>query len=375
MLCMLLLSCTMGFGQDRLERAYFPRARAKNAAIAAARYAEEGYYYTKFTTFVSAVDSSRIFADTALFFVKRSLMLGDTSLTYAPTANREAIQFLREGKSRVAAADSVIRGFYPLADLRAHRQFGQVACFHLSNGVMDFFNASLLLGAEPDAPKEVTERYSVLPFADEVVRLEADETSFQHAANQYEADLAMLNGLAADIMREINATADQKTRYKLRTWYDEVQLELRTSSNNLQDAHMRIREIRNLLDRKHLEDVKDVVQPEHLSYFETKAAKSAAVAMNETVPEGLVYKIQLGYYPPDVDVKNFKGLYPITAETVRTDLARFYAGMFFSYADASKGSDYVRNNAIPNAFIVPFYNGRKISMSRAVEIEKGRGVK
>jgi len=95
--------------------------------------------------------------------------------------------------------------------------------------------------------------------------------------------------------------------------------------------------------------------------------------MNEEIPDGLVYKIQLGYYPEDVDKDNFVGLFPVSGETVKDGLARFYAGLFFSYEEASQGNTYVRENAIPNSFVVPFYNGQKISMSRAVAIEQQRG--
>ena len=43
--------------------------------------------------------------------------------------------------------------------------------------LMDFFNASLLLRSEEDAPASESERYEVLPFDDEIVRLEADEAA------------------------------------------------------------------------------------------------------------------------------------------------------------------------------------------------------
>ena len=107
-------------GQDLIERNYFDNAKAKNAAIAAARYAEESYYYTKFTTFLSSVDSSRIFADTALFFMKRSLMLTDTSLFHAPKTNLRALNLLYEGKGKLLMADSVMREFYPMVEISSH---------------------------------------------------------------------------------------------------------------------------------------------------------------------------------------------------------------------------------------------------------------
>ncbi len=362
-------------GQDYIERNYFPGARAKNAAVAAARYAEESYYYSKFTTHISALDSSRMYADTALFFIKRALMLGDTSLSFAGSQSREAVDFLREGHFRILAADSIIRGFYPMVDVASHNYFGNEACFHLSNGVMDFFNASLLLRSEKDAPDSEAERYSVLPFAEEIVRLQADETSFQHISNEYEEQIERLERLSSEITAEVAATPDQKTRAELRSWYDDVQSEIAYSTKSLQDASSRIMEIRFLLDRKYLEDVKNVADPEHLTEFEVEGQPSSEIAMNEDIPDGLLYKIQLGYYPVNVDINNFHGLFPITGETVRGDLARYYAGMFYTYSEASKGNDYVRKNAIANAFVVPFHNGKKISVSRAIELERSRGVR
>lgn len=362
------------FGQDVIEREYFANAKARNSAIAAARYAEEGYYYTRFTTYVSAVDSSRIFADTALFFVKRSLMLCDTSLQHAPAANREAVDYLLSGKVKTEAADSVLREVYPMSELKSHHYFGREAANHLSKAVMEFFSASLLLKPE-DGSEESTDTYDVLPFDDEILRLEADETAFQHLANGYEADLNAFEHLAADIRAEMKKAPDQKTRARFREWLDDLNVQISESAEGLQNVSHRIREIRFLLNKKYLKDLENAAAPEHLSQFETDTPTSGQVEIDEDLPDGLVYKIQLGYYPSDVDTDNFHGLFPISGETVREGLTRFYAGRFFSYSEAGAGLDFVRNNAIANAFIVPFNNGRKVSLSRAVEIEKARGVK
>lgn len=362
-----VLSVSSALAQDVIERDYFPDARAKNAAIAAARYAEEGYYYTKFTTYLSAVDSSRLFADTALFFMKRSLMLSDTSMYYVPKTNYPAVDFLKSGREKVYVADSVIRGFYPMVEIESHHYFGNEASLHLSKAVMDFFNASLLI--KSDHTDEVDD-YEVLPFEDEIVRLEADEASFQFAANSYEEEIATYEEIYADLETQVNASSNASINASIQRSMDEVKVQLEHSVSRLEDISFRIEEIRELLDSKYLEDVKDVKAPEYISQFEKTG--SGEFSINEEVPEGLVYKIQLGYYPEDVDKENFRGLFPVSGETVKDGLVRFYAGLFFSYSDASVGNDYIRENIIPNAFIVPFFNGQKISMSRAVEIERQR---
>ncbi len=376
LLQLLVFISLAGSAQDVIERSYFPNAQARNAAIAAARYAEEAYYYTRFTTFVNSVDSSRVFADTALFFVKRSLMLCDTSLLHAPVSNTAAIDYLLSGKNRTHTADSIIRGFYPMVELSSHHYFGREAAYHLSNSVMDHFSASLLLKPEDESEGADLEEYAVLPFDDEVLRLEADETAFQYFVNQHEEELQMLGHLKNDLQAELGKADSQKARAQIRSWLDEVDQQMAESTSNLEDASMRIQDIRFLLDKKYLKDLADIEGPEHLAQFETDSpSNDSNVLINEDLPDGLAYKIQLGYYPNDLDINHFKGLYPISRESVKDNLSRFYAGLFFTYSDASKGLQYVRNNAIANSFIVPFLDGKKIGMSRAVEIEKQRGVK
>lgn len=368
------ISVSLKAQEDIIERDYFPGARAKNSAIAAARYAEEGYFYTKFTTFIRAVDSSRVYADTALFFIKRSLMLGDTALHYAPKVNYPAVDFLNAGIQKATKGDSIIRAYYPMSEIESHHVFGREASLVLSNSVMNFYNASLLLTAESDAPDSEAERYQVLPYGDEIIRLEVDETAFQQASNSYEHEMSDLEKVNKEIQAKIDATSDQKTRYMYRQKQELLDAQLTQNTLRLEDLSNRLEEIRQLLQNKHLSDVKDVEEPEHLPYFET-ASTSKVVEMDKDVPDGLVYKIQLGYYPSNVDIDNFHGLFPISGETVRANLARYFAGLFYSYKDATVGNKYVRTHAIANAFIVPFYNGEKISISSAVEIERNRGLK
>lgn len=372
-LFVITLTSALAQPQDVIERDYFPDARAKNAAIAAARYAQEGYYYTKFTTYINVLDSSRMFADTALFFVKRSLMLTDTALVYAPVLNYPAVEFLNSGRDRTLESDRIIRDYYPMVDVKSHNVFGRDAALNLSNAVMDFYNASLLLHGESEAGS-IEEQYEVMPYAAEVIRLEIDETTFQMASNALEQEIGGLESLSISIQTRIDNSADQKSRFALRQNLDKVERLLAQNTSRLKDTSHRIQEIRQLLNKKHLDDVKNLEEPEHLSYFET-SGKQKTIEMDKQVPDGLVYKIQLGYYPSDVDVENFHGLFPISGETVRKDLARYYAGLFYSFKEAAVGNDYIRNNVIANAFIVPFRNGEKISISTAVEIERQRGVK
>ena len=372
-LSVVLVACCLqsAEGQDVIEQEYFEDARAKNAAIAAARYAEEGYYYTRFTTYTRAVDSSRVFADTALFFVGRSMMLGDTSIYYAKNEEEQAIDYLEKGKKNTKNADQLIRTFYPMKDIRAHHSYGINASLYLSNAVMNYFNASMLLEAEDG--KKQPNPYEPMPYEDEVNRLEADEAAYVELNQSMHTKLAEADSTLTSLRNELAEATDPDERERIEKWIERVKAEQKYAKNRLGDTATRLESIRELLDKRYLEEVADLPEDRESASFETNRSryyKKNKIDYDPELPDGLVYKIQLGYYPRQADKSEFYGLYPITGETVGNDYVLYYAGMFEHYRQASKGKEYVRENAVKDAFIVPFLNGEKVNVKRALEAEK-----
>jgi len=86
---------------------------------------------------------------------------------------------------------------------------------------------------------------------------------------------------------------------------------------------------------------------------------------------GISYKIQVGVFSKPVDYQQFKGISPISAEKiVENGFTRYYAGIFSNIKETELALEKVRNYGFREAFIVSFYNGKKISLIRAREIEQ-----
>jgi len=67
----------------------------------------------------------------------------------------------------------------------------------------------------------------------------------------------------------------------------------------------------------------------------------------------------------------FHGLKPIVGEQVpASGLIRYYAGTFYSIVSAEKALQKVKETGINEAFIVSFFNGKRISLIRARELEQ-----
>jgi hypothetical protein len=93
--------------------------------------------------------------------------------------------------------------------------------------------------------------------------------------------------------------------------------------------------------------------------------------MNVTIPAGAFYRIQLGVFSKEKEFDAFGGISPITGESIKEKgLIRYYAGKFGSYIDAQNALSTIKQLGYKDAYIVGWYNGEKISVSRIIELEK-----
>ncbi|MAZ37175.1 MAG: hypothetical protein CL842_06970 [Crocinitomicaceae bacterium] len=95
------------------------------------------------------------------------------------------------------------------------------------------------------------------------------------------------------------------------------------------------------------------------------------IPMNNTMPTGLVYKVQIGAFrnPPPQDI--YKGFAPVRGETSRPGWIRYTAGLFQQKNQAQLKLNEIRTLGYEDAFVVAYLNGERISLSRAKDIETG----
>ena len=86
------------------------------------------------------------------------------------------------------------------------------------------------------------------------------------------------------------------------------------------------------------------------------------------LPVGLIFRIQLGAFSKPVSNDTFKGLSPVSYELVNGKI-KYYAGIFYSSESAGKALKEIREYGFSDSFLVPFYNGKIISIDKAREIE------
>lgn len=127
------------------------------------------------------------------------------------------------------------------------------------------------------------------------------------------------------------------------------------------------------------DDLNVTYDPETRALFKIGDANTAyyneaqPIQFNPELPSGLVYKVQIGAFSKRVPPENFRGFAPITAENIGGGLTRYTAGLFEVFGSADAAKDEIRKLGYSDAFVVAYYNGKRISVSDARDMRRFAG--
>lgn len=105
-------------------------------------------------------------------------------------------------------------------------------------------------------------------------------------------------------------------------------------------------------------------------------AYSAAspIPMNVPLPDGIVFKVQIGAFKAPVKNEAFKGLNPISGETLAgSQYVRYYVGLFYSEDAANIVKNQIKPIGYNDAFVVAYKDGKRISLFDARRMLKENG--
>jgi len=364
---------------DYIERDYYKDAQAQNEALSAARYAEEAYFYTHQANNRSNLGDYRADLDTVLFYLRKSNELAEAALL-SMSDNDTIEALLNRGNQRMEQVDAVLRQIYPYRQLSTMQQYSEVMLTNLMHTKIDFYTASLYLSHGRLELSDDEFVYSQLELDQHVARLDADEAAFTDLVLDLEAQLAALNQRIAALQQKIAETTDPDEKARLEKELAELLAERERLENNLGNAAQQLQTIRDLQQKRMeqqaqaetasstqggVSDQDGDFETDRHGYYDDKE-----VEVNIPLPQGLVYRIQLGYFFESDSRDAFHGLFPITGEDLGDGKIRYYAGMFTSYKDASRAKEYIREKRIGDAFVVPYVDGKKINVKQAIDLER-----
>ena len=90
------------------------------------------------------------------------------------------------------------------------------------------------------------------------------------------------------------------------------------------------------------------------------------ILMDQPLPDGIVFKVQIGAFRKPVPGEVFSDMTPVMGETVGTGLVRYTAGLFTGFQQAAQAKDKVRSRGYNDAFVVAYRNGERIPLGEAM---------
>jgi len=83
------------------------------------------------------------------------------------------------------------------------------------------------------------------------------------------------------------------------------------------------------------------------------------------LPEGLVYKVQVGAFRNAIPQTLYNDFAPVSGEKLNNGITRYTAGVFNGESLANKAKKDIRAIGFSDAFVVAYFNGNRISLSEA----------
>lgn len=91
------------------------------------------------------------------------------------------------------------------------------------------------------------------------------------------------------------------------------------------------------------------------------------IPLDEKLPDGLVFRVQIGAFKNPIPQDRFAGLAPIGAESTTFGFIRYQVGMFTDYQKANAVKNDLRKLKYNDAFVVVYRNGKRISLTEALD--------
>ena len=94
------------------------------------------------------------------------------------------------------------------------------------------------------------------------------------------------------------------------------------------------------------------------------------IPLNAKLNDGLLYRVQIGAFKMLIKNNSFSGLSPINAEKTGNGYYRYTAGNYSEYNTANNVKNELRKIGYRDAYVVCYYNGKRVSRSESLSISK-----
>ena len=138
----------------------------------------------------------------------------------------------------------------------------------------------------------------------------------------------------------------------------QVKKKRKTVEKEIASVKIKLKKINKLISKDNLKNNEDFVFDGSINNVKTILISS----------EGLIYKVQIGAYKNKISKDIFKGLSPVY-EDPYADGVKYSVGAFKKLLYAKQAKKYVVDLGLKDAFIVAYFDGKRIPVNKAIKLE------
>jgi hypothetical protein len=347
------LVLTLGFLRAQKAEILVNNSQGQNYAIASAKASKSIYLIAQKTYFLDNTLFLKDNIDSLLFLSDKAIQLADSSLLVISDTSETARSFMIEAIVYQKEVFNHLVKIQNTTDVNVMSDVAEQLLYASANSCVDTYKASLYFDSNIKDDRVIT-------------RLESDEFSYLSVKELYANRLSEIDEELAKLY-ELRKTSEGDELIKINLLIDQLEREREKLLKKMEDSDNRLVSVRNDLNEEMLNTVdKDVFSVDKNDFYN----KNVPVPVTDRVPDGLVYKLQIGFFRNKLPSTHFSGIFPISSHKIDNLYYRYVAGNFAKYENARKARLSVLKRGYDGSFIVAYLNGNKISVGDALKLEK-----
>lgn len=343
----------------------------KQLAIQSAQLADKSHFFSEKSYFETRPVIIKNYTDSALSYIKESIFFLDSALVLASDSAILGIKYAN------IARNFAIDCYHALIHSKNSRNYNQIkellknATYYSANNTVDAYSASFYLSDREKIKKKVE-----LPKIDvgekQITKLDIDQTLFtllkQNINEKSETNKQEITKLSD----ELSNTKDTVKTSRLKSQLQSLELQEKDFDKKNKDVEVKLSTINTLIENRDKYGVNNELQKDTV-FSKTVTKKNDewndSDKFETNIPDSLVYQIQLGIFKNTVKIEEFKGFTPIYSTITESGVC-YSTGLFYKLEDAKEAKNTIKSMGLKDAFIIAYYNKKKITLNEAVKLEK-----
>lgn len=343
----------------------------KKLAIESAQLADETYFYAQQSYFEKQPILISNNIDTALFSINDAIISIDSAIIMASDSAKMALKYAKISLEFQKKAQKILVFAKNSLNFNEKRALLKKAMVFSENATIDAYHASFYFAGNKKRKKKEDLKDSVVTEK-QITKLDIDQTLFtilkEDLNVKSETNKEELQKLSSELLK----TKDPAKIAGLKSQIKKLELKNKELVKKNSDAEAKLLTINNLIAENEKNKINPKTQKDTIfskTIGNIKDEWNKPIKTDADLPVFLVYQLQLGVFKANVLPETFKGLTPIYSKITDKGIC-YTTGLFEKLSDAREAKKNVNAMGLTDAFIVAYYNKKKITLPEAVKLEK-----